>query len=316
MTGTFRFSMARLKLLFFGTPGISVPFLEALAKEHDVLAVITRPDKPAGRGLALTPPPVKAAAERLGLPVRQPAGSPSEPAPALKALGADAAVVVAYGKILKPDLLAATRLGFLNVHFALLPKYRGAAPMQWALINGEAKSGVTLFWLDEGMDTGPVQAVRETPVGPEEDAAGLAGRLTGMGVELLLENLRSFDAGVRREPQQGEPSLAPRLTRADARVRWEMPARDIHNRVRGLRGGPTAYFACNGKDVNLLRTSVADDPDGGRPGAIIAARDGVLVECSAGKLWLHEVQPQGKKPLPAADFLNGLRLKAGDRLPD
>ena len=305
-----------MKLLFFGTPGIAVPFLEVVAREHDVLAVVTRPDKPAGRGLALTPPPVKAAAARLGLPVHQPAASPSELAGLLGARAADAAVVVAYGKILKPDLLAATRLGFLNVHFALLPKYRGAAPIQWALIKGETKSAVTLFWLDEGMDTGPVQAVRETEIGPEEDAPGLARRLTEMGVELLLENLRAFDAGVRREPQQGEPSLAPRLTRADARVRWEMPASDIHNRVRGLRGGPTAYVTCKGKEVNLLRTSLAGDSDGGIPGRLIAARDGVLVECGAGKLWLHEVQPQGKKPLPAADFLNGLRLKAGDRLPD
>ena len=315
--------MPPLRLLFFGTPSIAVPFLEALHREHQVLAVVTRPDRPAGRGLEMTPPPVKVAAARLGLAVHQPAAAPSELAPALAALGADAAVVVAYGKLLKADVLAATRLGSLNVHFSLLPRYRGAAPIQWALINGERKTGVTLFWLDEGLDTGPLQAVRETPVGPDEDAPGLFKRMTEIGVELLLENLRSFDAGVRRRPQEGEPSPAPRLTRADARVTFAAKAADIHNKVRGLRGGPTAYFTCKGKEVNLLRTSIAGEPavtggpSGRLPGSIhIASRDGVLIECGAGKLWLHEVQPQGKKPLPAADFLNGLRLKAGDRLPD
>ncbi|MBI4423654.1 MAG: methionyl-tRNA formyltransferase [Elusimicrobia bacterium] len=307
-----------MRLLFFGTPGIAVPFLEACAREHDVLAVVTRPDKPAGRGLALTPPPVKEAAQRLGLPALQPAASPSELAPALKALGADAAIVVAYGKILKPDLLASTRLGFLNVHFSLLPKYRGAAPIQWSLIRGETRSGVTVFWLDEGMDTGPVQAVRETEIGPDEDAPSLAARLTALGVELLSETLRAFDAGVRRQPQTGEPSLAPRLTRADARVSLSWAAREVHDRVRGLRGGPTAYFEVRGSPVNLLRTSLETAEGPGRPGFLVrvAAGGGFLIECLTGTLWVHEVQPQGKRPLPAADFLNGLRLKAGDRLPD
>ncbi len=310
--------MARLKLLFFGTPEIAVPFLESVHREHDVLAVVTRPDKPAGRGLELAPPPVKSAALRLGLPVHQPAGSPSELTPALKALGADAALVVAYGKILKPDLLAATRLGFLNMHFSVLPKYRGAAPIQWQLIRGETFTGVTLFWLDEGMDTGKVQAVGETGIAPNDDAAVLAARLTELGVEVVRRELASFDAGIKRVPQQGESSLAPRLSKADAKIRFEDPAREIHNRVRGLRSGPIAYFECKGAPVNLLKTSVESADGEGRPGTLvrIAGRDGFLVECGAGKLWVHEVQPQGKRPLPAADFLNGLRLKPGDRLPN
>ena len=310
--------MPRLKLLFFGTPQIAVPFLDACAADHDVLAVVTRPDKPAGRGMQLAPPPIKAAAQRLGLAVHQPPRSPSELAPDLRALGADAAVVVAYGKILRPDLLAATRLGFLNVHFSLLPKYRGAAPIQWSLIKGETRTGATLFWLDEGMDTGPIQAVRETDVPPEEDAPALAARLTALGVELLRQTLASFDAGVRRAPQQGEPSLAPRLTREHARVRFERPAKEIHDLVRGLRGGPVAYFRARGTDVALLKTSVEDPRGPGDPGKLVrvATGGGFLLECGAGKLWVHEVQPQGKRPLPAADFLNGLRLKAGDRIPE
>ncbi|MBI4347406.1 MAG: methionyl-tRNA formyltransferase, partial [Elusimicrobia bacterium] len=284
--------------------------------EHEVLAVITRPDKPAGRGLELTPPPVKKAALALGLPVHQPAGSPSELAPALAALKADAALVVAYGKILKPDLLAVPRLGFLNVHFSRLPLYRGAAPIQWSLIKGETRTAVTLFWLDEGMDTGPVQATAETGVGPDEDAPALAARLTELGVDLVRRELAGFDAGIRREPQRGEASLAPRLTRADARVRFEEPAPYIHNRVRGLRGGPVAYFERKGQPVNLLRTSVETPEGAGRAGMIarVAPDGGILIECGAGRLWVHEVQPQGKRPLPAAHFLNGLRLKPGDRL--
>lgn len=305
-----------LKLLFFGTPEIAVPFLEAAHREHQVLAVVTRPDKPAGRGLQLTPPPVKDAALRLGVPVHQPVGSPSELAPALRALGADAALVVAYGRILKPDLLAATRLGFLNAHFSLLPKYRGAAPIQWSLIRGETRTAVTLFWIEEGLDTGPVQAVAETEIGPDEDAPALASRLTGLGVELVARELASFDAGVRREPQRGEPSRAPRLTRVDARVSFEDSAPAVHNRVRGLRGGPTAFFERRGASVGLLKTSVEESEGAGRPGLIarVAGRDGFLIECGVGKLWVREVQPQGKRPLPAADFLNGLRLKPGDRL--
>lgn len=309
--------MSRLKLLFFGTPGIAVPFLEACASSHDVLAVVTRPDKPAGRGMAVTAPPVKTAAERLGLAVLQPAGSPSELAPRLKALGADAGVVVAYGKILKPDVLGCTRLGLMNVHFSLLPKYRGAAPIQWSLLRGETTSGVTLFWLDEGMDTGPVQAVRETAVGPDEDAPGLAARLTEMGTALLTETLGGFDAGVRREPQKGESSLAPKLGRADGRIRFDMPAKEIHDRVRALRGGPNAFFGGR-SEVNVLKTSV-ETPDGsGAPGTIVrvARPDGILIQCGLGTLWVREVQPQGKKPTSAADFLNGLRLKPGDRLSD
>lgn len=308
--------MPRLRLLFFGTPDIAAPFLEAVQREHDVLAVITRPDKPAGRGLELTPPPVKRAALALGLPVHQPAGSPSELAPALAALGADAALVVAYGKILKSDVLAATRLGFMNVHFSRLPLHRGAAPIQWSLIRGDTRTAVTLFWLDEGMDTGPVQAMAETEIGPDEDAPALAARLTRLGVELVLREFAGLDAGVRKEAQRGEASLAPRLTRADARVRFEDPAPYIHNRVRGLRGGPVAYFECKGQPVNLLRTSVETADGAGRAGTIarVAQGGGILIECGAGKLWVHEVQPQGKRPLPAAHFLNGLRLKPGDRL--
>src|SRR5271163_1696817 len=166
-----------LKTIFFGTPETAVPFLRLLAERTEVLAVVSQPDKPAGRGLSVAPTPVKAAALALGLKVLQPA-KPSEIAAELKALTPDLAVVVAYGRLLKRDVLDVPRLGTLNAHFSLLPKYRGAAPVQWSLVRGEKTTGVTLFWLDEGMDTGPVQAMRETAVDPDEDAGALLARLT------------------------------------------------------------------------------------------------------------------------------------------
>ena len=310
-----------LKTLFFGTPETAVPFLRELHKRTKVLAVVSQPDKPAGRGLETAPTPVKKAALELGLRVLQPA-KPSEIAAELKALGADLAVVVAYGRILKPDALGATRLGFMNAHFSLLPKYRGAAPVQWALVNGETKTGVTLFWLDEGMDTGPIQARAELEVAAGEDAPGLLERLTRLGVNLLGLTLDDVSAGrVLRRPQEGEPSLAPLIAREDARLDLEKPAADALGRVRGFRAWPKAWLPLHGSRLIVLRAAAAEpaDPQGkGRPGTVLSvARDrGILVECgSCSRLWFLEVQPEGKKPLNAVDFANGQRLAAGGFLP-
>lgn len=311
-----------LKTLFFGTPETAVPFLRLLAKRTQVLAVVSQPDRPAGRGLEVAPTPVKAAALELGLKVLQP-NKPSEIAAQLQALGADLAVVVAYGRILKADALAATRLGFMNAHFSLLPKYRGAAPVQWALVRGEKKTGVSLFWLDEGMDTGPVQAMRETDVDPAEDAGALLARLTGMGVELLDAELAKLEkGGVRKAPQTGEPSLAPLIKKEDARIDLRRPAGEIHDLVRGFRLWPKAYLEKPGVPrLLVLKTALpaASDPSGsGRPGAVLSVdrSKGILVQCgSASRLWFLDVQPEGKKTLHAADFANGLRLAAGGFLP-
>lgn len=311
-----------LKTLFFGTPETAVPFLRLLSKRTRVLAVVSQPDRPAGRGLETAPTPVKAAALELGLDILQPA-KPSEIAAELTALGADLAVVVAYGRILKADALAATRLGFMNAHFSLLPRYRGAAPVQWALVRGETKTGVSLFWLDEGMDTGPVQAMRATDVDPDEDAGALLARLTALGVELLDAELTALESGkVVRAPQEGTPSLAPLIKREDARVDLTRPAREIHDLTRGFRLWPRAYLEKAGRPkVLLLKTALAspsDPPGQGRPGRILRVdRDrGILVECgSSSRLWFLAVQPEGKKTLNAADFANGLRLAAGGFLP-
>jgi len=311
-----------VRLLFFGTPQEAVPFLEACAREHEVLAVVTRADRPAGRGLAMSGPPVKALAQKLGIPVLQP-GKPSDALDELRRLRADAAVVVAYGKILPKEVLESTRLGFLNVHFSLLPKYRGAAPIEWSLIRGETRTGVTIFWLDEGMDTGPIQARREIAVGVDEDAVTLRQALIELGVEALRGSLEQAARGqITRSPQSGEPSPAPKLTREDAWVDFERSALDLHNRVRGLLAGPRAFIRLlpSKSALMLNKTSVGPISDSDKEslpsGTVISVgkTQGILIQCHPGQIWVVVVQPEGKRQIPAADFVNGLRLKPGDRL--
>lgn len=308
-----------MRILFFGSPAVAVPFLEACASEHEVLAVVTQPDKPSGRGLELKAPAVKGAALKRGLRVLQPE-KPSSLCAELSALSPDMAVVVAYGRILKPDLLAVTRHGFMNVHFSLLPKYRGAAPVQWTLINGETETGVTLFWLDAGMDTGPVQRMARTPLPEAEDSLSLFPRLVALGVSELRAALADVAAGrVVREPQRGEGTPAPKLDFAAARIGFDMPAREFHNRVRGLTAGPGAWLetpAGGGLRVKVYKAGLERAEGAGEPGRLLAVEpDGaVLVQCRVGVVRVREVQPEGKKRLPAADFINGLRLKAGQTI--
>lgn len=310
-----------LKTVFFGTPRTAVPFLELLARQTQVLAVVSQPDQPAGRSLKTGPTPVKAKALELGLKVLQPEKA-AQTVQALAALEADLFVVVAYGRLLKPDVLALPKHGALNVHFSLLPKYRGAAPVQWSLVHGEAKTGVTLFWLDEGMDSGPIFLQAETAVAAEEDAPALLERLTALGVELLGQALGEVEAGrIIRRPQEGEPSLAPLIKKQDARLDLNQEARQVHNLVRGMRLWPRAYLESPAGRLLVLKTSLeqagsAQAPPA-RPGTILRVERGrgFLVQCGAGsRLWFLIVQPEGKNPLNAADFLNGLRLGPGELL--
>lgn len=305
-----------LKTVFMGTPDVAVPFLKLLASKTEVVAVVSQPDRPAGRGLTVVPTPVHAAAKALGLTVHQPA-KPAEIAETLRSLKPDLTVVVAYGRLLKADVLSVPRLGSLNAHFSLLPKYRGAAPVQWSLVRGETQTGVTLFWLDEGMDTGPIQAQAPADIGPDEDAPALLARLTALGVTLLDRALDDLAAGrVVREPQLGEPSLAPLIRREDAVIDLKKDAKSIHDLVRGFRGWPRASL---GKDL-VLKTALAaagDPPGKGVPGTVLSVERGrgILVECgSRSRLWFLEVQSEGKKPLAAVDFANGRRLAVGSVL--
>lgn len=311
-----------MKALFYGTPEVAVPFLELTARRCEVAAVVSQPDRAAGRGLSVEPTPVKKKALALGLRVLQPE-KPSLAAAELSALEADVAVCVAYGRILRKDVLSAPKQGTLNVHFSLLPKYRGAAPVQWSLVRGEKKTGVCVFWLDEGMDTGPVFTRRETEIGPDEDAGELMSRLQALGLQALDEALGELAAGRKRAvPQEGEATLAPLIKREDAQIStFERPAEDIHNLVRGFRAWPRAFLELSpGGRLLVLKTRLAgpqDPPADAGPGAVLSvAQDGgVLIQCgSASRLWFLAVQPEGKKPVRAADFLNGLRRKVGDFL--
>lgn len=305
-----------LKTLFYGTPEVAVPYLELLAKKTQVLGVVSQPDRPAGRGLEVQQTAVKAKALDLGLRLWQPE-RPSQIASELAAAGADVAVCVAYGRILKKDALAAPKHGTLNVHFSLLPKYRGAAPVQWSLVRGEEQSGVSVFWLDEGMDTGPVFTTRRTAVGPEEDAAGLMARLQALGLEALAEALDELAAGRKRAvPQEGEPSLAPLIKREDARLDLSRPAKELHDAVRGFRSWPRAYLELEKGRLIVLSTRPGE-PGEGRPGTLVSVdrTGGILVQCGvSSRLWFLQVQPEGKKPISAAEFANGLRLRPGDLL--
>lgn len=317
-----------MRILFFGTPAAAVPFLELLARRESVVGVVSQPDKAAGRGLRLNPTPVKRRALELGLRVFQPQ-RPSELCGELRGLSPELAVVVAYGRLLKPDLLAVSGLGALNVHFSLLPKYRGAAPVAWALARGETRTGVTLFWIDEGMDTGPVFLSRELDVRPEDDAASLLERLTVLGLEALEECLREIAAGrIVRRPQFGEASRAPLIKKEDGRISLESFAGQVHDLVRGMRLWPKAYLELappGPRRLLVLRTALplAGSEEGAGAASACVGRllrverdKGFLIQCGGrSSLWVLTVQPEGKRPVAAADFLNGLRLKAGDLLP-
>ena len=308
-----------MKTLFYGTPETAVAFLRLLSERISVMGVVSQPDKPAGRGLSTEATPVKRFAIEKGLKVFQP-GKPSEIAAELKALSPDLGVAVAYGRILKPDVLSVPRLGTLNVHFSLLPKFRGAAPVQWSLVRGETRTGITLFWLDEGMDTGPIFLQKETEVGPDEAAPELLARLTALGVDLLKAALAELEAGKAVfKPQEGQSSLAPLIKREDAEIRLDRPAREIHDLVRGMRLWPRAFLELESGRLLVLKTSLAPEtPSKGTPGTIVSVdrSRGILIQCgSSSCLWLSDVQPEGKKPTPAAEFLNGLRLGAGGVLP-
>lgn len=307
-------SAVRRRLAFFGSPAWAVPVLEALARAHDVVLVVTQPDKPRGRGLRTQPSPVAQAAERLGLEVVKPRRLRKDPeiAERLRALDLDAAVVAAYGQIIPEALLQIPRYGFLNIHPSLLPKYRGAAPVNWALIHGEPETGVSIMRLDAGMDTGPVFVQERTPIGEGETAVELSERLRDRGVELLLDVLEHLESA-RPEPQEGEPSYAPLLTKEDGRIRWNDPAQKVYDRHRGVRPWPGSWFEHGGKRVKVLEMRPVDDQ--GRPGEVLeVGPEGVRVATGEGAVELIVVQPEGKRPMPAANWARGRGVRPGARL--
>lgn len=307
-----------MRTVFFGTPSWAVPSLDALVRSgHEVAGVVTNPDRPAGRGYELRPPPVKRAAEAAGVEVIQPDTARDGGLRAwLQEREPDVAVVVAYGKILPPDLLDLPPHGFVNVHFSLLPAYRGAAPVQRALLDGLEETGVTIIRLTEGMDEGPMIAARRVRIGPDETAGELGERLAGEGADLLVETLVPYAEGHLRPREQihDRATYAPKISSQEARIDWTAPASTIRNKVRGLAPVPGAWTTLGGARLKIGRVRPAE---GGptAPGLLQVGDDGsLLVGTGDGALALTEVQPAGKRRMAGAEFARGLRPGAESRV--
>jgi methionyl-tRNA formyltransferase len=303
-----------LKLLFYGTPEFALPAFEALRRAHDIVAVITQPDRPAHRGHRLTPPPVKVAALAAGLPVLQPARLRDAEWPErLAALGADLAVVVAFGQILAKAVLDAPARGSINIHASLLPRYRGAAPIQWAIIRGETETGITTFRMDPGMDTGDVLLMRATPIGREETAGELFARLAPLGAEVILETLARLGSITPQPQGHAAATLAPRLKKTDGVIDWTTGARPIVNLVRGCNPWPGATTTTSAGVLTLWR-ALAIPMAPAAPGTLVAHDHTLAIACADGRVLPVEVQPENRKTMCWSDWLRGARLRAGDRV--
>jgi methionyl-tRNA formyltransferase len=305
-------------VVFFGTPHFAVPTLRRLLdSSHSVAGVITQPDRPRGRGQKITHAPVKALALARGIPVYQPDRlKPPEVADTLRGWGADLGVVAAYGRIIPEQLLTIPRLGMINVHASLLPKYRGAAPVHRAVINGDSQTGVTIMRVVKELDAGSMFAQVTRPIGPDETSDVVESALADMGAELLLTIVEQLASGNAREEPQDETqaTYASRLTKEEGLIDWTRSASDIHNRVRGLYPWPHAYTFFKGTRLIILRSAVADaGASATSPGTILrATSEAIHVATGDGELAILEVQPEGRRAMRAHDFLLGHRLATGE----
>ncbi len=307
-----------MRTIFFGSPDFAVPCLDALHDMSDVAVVISQPDRPAGRGLAMRAPAVKTRAFELGLEVWQPTKvRTAEFAEKLRALDADVAVVVAYGRILPRAVLDTPTAGCVNVHASLLPRWRGAAPIQWSIVHGDEETGVTLMQMDAGMDTGPILAAASTPIARDEDASMLSDRLSKMGAELLRERLVRYVAGdLTPQPQDDSAAtMAPLLKKEHGRIDWNKSAAAVHNQVRGMNPWPGAHTVLGQRHIKVHRTIASTlDPEGAPPGQVIALDpEGILVACAEGTLEIQELQESGRKRVDARAFASGRGVEVGDR---
>ena len=308
--------MSKLRIVFMGSPAFAVPCLEALLGTEEVLAVVTQPDKPAGRGLELLASAVKQRALASDVPVMQPASVRKPPfADELRALAPDLCVVVAYGKILPSEVLSIPRLGCWNVHASILPKYRGAAPIQWAIIKGERETGVTLMQMDAGMDTGDMLLTRTLPVDETITAGELHEQLAPLGAEALLAGLGELRAGTLTPAKQDNAlaTAAPMLTKETGRVDFAVGARAVRDLVRGCEPWPTAYTTLGDEPLKLFRPRVVSGA--GVPGVVMGAdRDGLIVGCGADAIAFAELQLPGKKRMSAQALLAGRPIATGTQL--
>jgi methionyl-tRNA formyltransferase len=317
-----------MRIIFMGTAELSCASLESLARDErfSVAAVVTQPDKPKGRDLKLQPSPVKSLALKLKLPVLQPIRARDEPFIAeLRALQPDLIVVVAYGHILPPAILSLPCHGCLNVHTSLLPKYRGAAPIQWAIASGETETGVTVMKMDAGLDTGPIISQRRTPILPADDSATLHDRLARLGAELLAETVPGWVAGTiqpQSQPAAGA-SHAPKIKKEDGKIDWNQPAKTIWNRLRAFTPWPGAFTFLNStssiqhptSNIQLLKIWKAEVAGrSGNAGEIVSAdKNGIVVGCGENSLRILELQREGGRRMNAAEFLAGHALRAGEK---
>lgn len=301
--------MKRFRVVFMGTPDFAVPCLAALHEQCEVLAVITQPDKPRGRGQKLMPSPVKAWAVEHNLPVLQPEKIKTEEFTAkLEEMKPDLMVVVAFGQILSQRILDIPPYGCINVHASLLPRYRGAAPMQWCVINGEAKTGVTTMFMDAGLDTGDMLLKAEFPIGEDTTLEEVHDGLMSMGAKVLMDTLAELSQGTLvRTPQTGESNYAPMLTKLTGQIDWSKPAQEVHNLVRGLNSWPGAYTFMDEAKYKIWRTRRTGKPAEMPAGTIVQAdkKAGLFVAAGDEVLEILELQAPGKKRMRAVDYLNG-----------
>ena len=304
-----------MNLIFLGTPAFAVPTLEAVVKAgHRVLTVFTQPDRPKGRGGQLSASPVKETALRLSLPVHQPERvRRPEIVEQLKQFHPDAMVIVGYGQIIPQSIIDIPPQGIINVHASLLPKYRGAAPIQWAIANGERRTGITTMRIDAGLDTGDMLLKWETEIGPEENAIELGQRMSVAGAELLVRTLAENPLPVKQDP--AEATLAPILKKEDGLIDWSWPAEKIHDRVRGFLPWPGAYSSFRDQGFHIWKSRMAAEPGTRHPGLLRPMKKRLLIDCGDGSaLEAIEVQMEGRKRMPAEAFLAGHHLNENETL--
>lgn len=305
-----------MKIVYMGTPDFAVEPLKALIENgYEVVGVFTQPDKPVGRKAILTPPPVKVVAQEAGIPVYQPTTIKNgEGVKILEELKPDIAVVVAYGKILPADFLHYPQYGCINIHGSILPKYRGAAPIQRCVLDGEEYAGVTSMQMDEGLDTGDMLLCEKTKIGENETSGELFDRLAPMGAGLLIKTLEAFKAGeIKPEKQDdAQSTYASMLDKTMSPVDWSKSARDIHNQIRGLDPWPVAQTVLEGKNLKLFKSEIRAVSSNGKPGEAVVLKDGLAVFCGDGNtIFINEVQYEGKKRMKAADFFRGHKIPEG-----
>ncbi len=303
-----------MRIIFMGTPDFAVPCLNALVEAgHEILCVVAQPDKPKGRGKKLVSPPTIVRARELGIPTKQPKRVRKGPfVEWVQQANADLAVVVAYGRILKKNLLEAPKLGCINVHASLLPKYRGAAPIHWAVINGETKTGVCTMQMDIGMDTGDILLMRETSIEPEETTGILWDRLSNMGAELLIETIEKLDSITPIKQNDEQATYAPMLEKSDGGIDWTQSSTYICNRIRGVNPNPGAHTIFREKPLKIW--SATSIEGSGEPGSVLVAKKKVIIAAGSGAVLLKEVQLPGKKRGPAQNLINGARISVGEKL--